>query len=326
MMSSTYPQLPRVHVSRPFPFLNLPAELRNRVYDAIIKDLPPFAKLTHDPSNVGCQTGFLGLVTANKQLRAEFHAMLMAKIKMEVALRDHIEFFNTFFPTKTKLLQLPRPLHVWVTVDRESRDAGVWDMRPFLIAKATTLYLHLDVRPSYMSNPGFMSLPCLGPKDRAGQLAWNLDSALERTPRSVFRDFEAGYIADFEVHMPQPNDLRGRWHLTIKKLCGGLTECEVDRFQTYSTALVDRERRGWPAFTSSKLMLHVVDFEGKLVEEWFTGKNGVLKQGDEEEDEDEGENSEEAEEEEDDDDNDDEGEEDDDDDDVDDDNEESYIW
>ena len=81
--------------------------------------------------------------------------------------------------------------------------------------------------------------------------------------------------------MPQPSDLRSRWHLTIKKLCGGLTDCEVDKFQTYSTALVDRERRGWPAFPSSKLMLHVVDFEGKLVEEWFIGKNGVLKQGDE---------------------------------------------
>jgi hypothetical protein len=65
--------------------------------------------------------------------------------------------------------------------------------------------------------------------------------------------------------MPQPNDLRGHWHLTIKKLCGGLTECEVDKFQTYSTALVDRERRGWPAFTSSKLMLHVVDFEVNLL-------------------------------------------------------------
>jgi hypothetical protein len=66
-------------------------------------------------------------------------------------------------------------------------------------------------------------------------------------------------------------------------------ECEVEKFQTYSTALVNHERGISPEFMFSKLMLHVVGFEGKLVQEWSTGSDDLLEKEGEEEEEKEGE-------------------------------------
>jgi hypothetical protein len=244
-----------------FPFLKLPAELRNHVYAFLLAALPKLVPL-RDPDASASARGsdFFALGSAKKQLRIEFWPLLLRTVKMQLHLRDLPSFINTFYRPNAGG---PRPLHVRVNVDVES--GFTWDMRPLMLAKATTRGLHLEFR-------------LVSEDEKAFELQSQLSKALRPASRSMLQRVRNGSISQiqfkwncFGTH---------RWAITVRKKCGGLENAEVGRFRDCCRLLRITTSFFWMIqVTQEKVFvnIHVVDFDGKRVENWLFRDNRLRK-------------------------------------------------
>jgi hypothetical protein len=132
--------------SNPFPFLRLPSELRNLVYSSTLPKPNTAIFLRYNPTTTEDGRGVFALINVNKQVRAEFRLLLMNDAhnwNLRVCFTDYPAFVKTFFPPDSTK---PRPLNVRVYIEIDNyRTTRSYDMRPLMLAKATTRGLQLKV-------------------------------------------------------------------------------------------------------------------------------------------------------------------------------------
>jgi hypothetical protein len=176
---------------QPFRFLDLPSEIRNKAYDSILCDREPNVRLKKVEQGTDMKHNFFGLANVNRQLRAEFGPLRMSNMGYIVPLIHYSAFVATFF---RPISRYPRPLRVRIEIglSQVGHDFS-WDMKPLMLAKATTPGLHLivtrvpyeypsDYRFNYMLN-----------------IAWLVggsNSGIYGPRKALLRDVKPGYISD----------------------------------------------------------------------------------------------------------------------------------
>jgi hypothetical protein len=254
-----------IATSKPFPFLDLPGEIRNKIYEFIIRSRDPIIRLKKVHRGTDAHS-FFGLANTNKKLRAEFGPLLMSGIRFHVQLLDYPAFVAFFFGPD---FQFSRPLRVQIKVENRVQHTFSWDMKPLILAKATTpgldlmLYDHPYSRAE-LPNYNYIS-----------DLAWLIGGRVKGSPwqytlygasRALLRDIKSGYISDIRIR-----DVRYRgpaWYLVVRKKEGGLRNGEMWKFWNHCRILCNRAG-GWDTILAN-VTIKVVDFQGKHVEEWFT--------------------------------------------------------
>lgn len=83
--------------SNAFPFLRLPGELRNRIYDWAIAALDTNLKLKPAQGDENVPWGVLALAQSCQQIRAEFRELLMMNVNIQFLFEDTAPFLETFF-------------------------------------------------------------------------------------------------------------------------------------------------------------------------------------------------------------------------------------
>jgi len=140
----------RASHKKAFPFLELPAELRNRVYDLAIEMTPQYAAtVIHRPNSTSAPFSFrhpgrpfLGLAQTNKQLRAEFGPILPGPRLRFATLHDYLSTFpladadlNTRIITACKDLADENVVTQDAGVDILPLLSAPWDTLPFRFVK-----------------------------------------------------------------------------------------------------------------------------------------------------------------------------------------------
>jgi hypothetical protein len=192
--------------------------------------------------------------------------LLMSGIRFHVQLLDYPAFVAFFFGPD---FQFSRPLRVQIKVENRVQHTFSWDMKPLILAEATTpgldlmLYDHPYSRAE-LPNYNYIS-----------DLAWLIGGRVEGSPwqytlygasRALLRDIKSGYISDIRTR-----DVRYRgpaWYLVVRKKEGGLRNGEMWKFWNHCRILCNRAG-GWDTILAN-VTIKVVDFQGKHVEEWFT--------------------------------------------------------
>lgn len=112
--------------SKPLCFLDLPGELRNRVYKEIIPHQPMRLRRTPRP-----EPGFylhLALANANKQIEAEFRPLYMEHMRVEVCWNDFLAYRETFFEM---VPEGPKPRDLIINLHPDDCGDSV-DVLPFI--------------------------------------------------------------------------------------------------------------------------------------------------------------------------------------------------
>jgi hypothetical protein len=140
-----------------FPFLRLPAELRNRVYDFAIDNNDKThghmfrTHLVHMPSlprkrqDEAARKSSIGLISTCQQIRSEFRPLFYRKWAAFVNFSDLLRFLDTFAPNNTSF-----PLLAHITVHLEDRDWDLqgWNLLPLLRAQKRILNTKWCFKPA----------------------------------------------------------------------------------------------------------------------------------------------------------------------------------
>jgi hypothetical protein len=252
-------------IAKPFRFLDLPAEIRNKVYDFVLCGRESNFRLNKIAERTDTSHSSIGLAEANKQLHAEFGPLRASNMGYIVPLIDYPAFVATFFGPNS---EYPRPLRVRIEIGLSGVDYDFsWDMKPLMLAKATTSGLRLTISKEGGCcdiSPYLFSIAWLSGGRAHGSLrAWG-----HKIARALRRDVKSGYISTIQFNWMQTRCERPTWLLVIKKKKGGLRDEEVRRCESYCSVL------RW-MFSSlfddaADITIKVTDLEGSHVEEWNT--------------------------------------------------------
>ncbi|KAF2023043.1 hypothetical protein EK21DRAFT_95237 [Setomelanomma holmii] len=210
---------------------------------------------------------FFRLMTVNQQVRAEFHDMLLDKLKIIVPLRNCLKFFDTFFLTSSNFLNLARSRYVQIAIGEEARAGGF-----FCPGKIPDF----PFRPWFGCGARPIDNRHKVAKRLRSQLLNNLELAFKRTPRCILPDIKSEYLEAIEYHIAWANNEQNYWYLTIKKKSGCLMEKETEKVQAYCDALLPFDNAGGELLHGGYVTVKVVDFQEKQWEEWKTDDVGDL--------------------------------------------------
>jgi hypothetical protein len=182
----------------PFPFLRLPAELRNQFYEYTASDIvdqlysrrDDRTRLYRDSRRFlrRCHSGHFGLTLVSRQIRAEvlplFQPPIPYKPHVVTKFRDLTVFLDTFFPsfrpTKASITKMSVEITLGdVAVLRE------YDMLPLIRAKAVRRSVEWDFKPdiSFFSEPR--------------KVCDLLDAAVESLEHSFMNDVQSELFSGF---------------------------------------------------------------------------------------------------------------------------------
>lgn len=226
--------------TKPLPFLLLPAELRNRVYQYLTQSSNRIVQLKRT-SNTNGTWDMLVFANSNKQLRAERRPFIFDKFTVKFFLPDYLTFMDTSHgfgnPLLRIILFMPRDLGTSCTMD----------LRPVLLAKAMIRGLQIDIARTPHQTHSDIFAAVLG--------------SLVRSPPGFLRDVKSGYITKMTIRHDEYGN-GAFWKITIAKKAGGLTPAEVAKCTEYRRLLNNGYFVGHVTF-------EVADLTGKHVEEWF---------------------------------------------------------
>jgi hypothetical protein len=226
--------------SEPLSFMHVPGELRNMVYDYVVDDPPLFEQLEHLSTNSERVASVLGLVNANKQIRAELRPYFTRHAKVQVPFRNLNPFLETYYGSDDTD---SRPLTVEVLVDLTDIETRFkWDVRPLIRARATTPGLHLSFKRYIDALPDRVAARQPRP-DQDPELMEQYAAALTRilndwyakaTPEQVLTSIQSGIVDkllfiwenDKVSNCPSRRVLSVRWHVTFKTEDGTLGDTE----------------------------------------------------------------------------------------------------
>ena len=151
--------------SGPFPFLRLPGEVRNKVYDFAIEDKHDIFEnmfrthMVHVPSLPPDEQGdtaresSIGLISTCQQLRTEFRPLFYKAWDAFIDFSNLLRFLETFAPNNTFF---PPLAHVTVHLKEEDWDIQEWNLLPLLraikrIPKTTWAFEHASHHLSAVS-------------------------------------------------------------------------------------------------------------------------------------------------------------------------------
>ncbi|KAF1843495.1 uncharacterized protein K460DRAFT_407847 [Cucurbitaria berberidis CBS 394.84] len=250
-------------------FIHLPAELRNRVYQFAIADLPTPTKLRYTPLTTQAPRGYRALTTVCRQVRAEFLPLYMRSVKIEISLLDMPRFFQFFFPDTDE--RNPKPTNVTVMVI--GADVSTYfaiEARFMLLAQAQTRDLELRFEPSYhyiaVESGGYYELD-----DWDSKFLADVFNDARKLHQKFHRDLERGYISSLTYNPSRWT--WATWTLTILKEVGGLVDTEIEKLSEYASILYTIREAG-----IVRASVRVEGLEGKCVEEYtFEPENGLIK-------------------------------------------------
>jgi hypothetical protein len=259
---------------KPFPFLVLPAKIRNKVYFFVTLGRIPIVRLRNVSSGTDSISLF-GLANANKQLRVDFLPLLMSNIEITVQLSDYPAFLTTFYGPG---FEFPRPIRVRIAAN--AGGAGhltSWDVMPLILAKATAPGLRLMVRelPDRAASSWLLEYERTK-NSYTHTLAWRIGGRIEYNPFryelygtsrvALIRDVRSGYVS--EIRFRYICNKKPAWSLVVRKMAGGLGDGEVKKVLLHCRTLRNG-MLGWNRIFST-VTIKVMDLKGNHVEEWFS--------------------------------------------------------
>jgi hypothetical protein len=278
----TSPEEPLI---RPFPFLRLPAELRNRIYDHIDRDISDdyrCGKLDfyHDQGHFArrCRRSCFGLTLVCQQIRNEvlplFSPIIPPNAHVEISFDDLGAFlaaiFPSYGPTKTPMTR------VSIKVTRDNAAAlREHDVLPLLTAKAFNRSVKWEYEPatlvcrySFSRGPGTMNesyyqYGLSSSHERLRQACDLLNKVIIFPVRGFLYDIRSGLFLGFHLcrrnssgrssQEPLPKPQEWDWKLTVQnqhEIIDQDTECSLASYSR-TLALSSYELRKLELFPQS---------------------------------------------------------------------------
>jgi hypothetical protein len=128
-----------------FPFLRLPAELRNRIYELATPEEKTWTPLKHVTLNTNGKCVFFGLAGVCKQVRTEYAPLLFSS-KFRIRLVDLAAWVTTFYEANRGTMVKPLDLDVAIGIEDIQAERS-WDKHSLSKAKATTRGLRIQFSP-----------------------------------------------------------------------------------------------------------------------------------------------------------------------------------
>lgn len=248
---------------KPFPFLRLPAEIRNRIYEYATADIPlrlrhslPF----HDRDR---KQGYIGLNTVCRQVRAEFHPLFYRDCVVLIKLCDFRSFLRTFL-SAAAINDTPIT-NLYVKVDHyHLSQREDWDILPLLQAKALKRHqqwwfwaLHDDPWSPYRQKSWL----------KLNELRDAFNNIVNSSPRSFLGDIKSGMFSEIRFCRADGKaSHEWNWKLVVRKKEGKLNEQEKKRMEEYCKQLAVRCRTDIEDFFG--VQIFVTNTRGKLVEKY----------------------------------------------------------
>jgi hypothetical protein len=114
--------------------------------------------------------------------------------------------------------------------------------------------------------------------EKALKLQSQLSEALGPASRSMLQRVRNGSISQIQFKWNRFGT--HRWAITVRKKCGDLHQVEVGRFRDYCRLLRIRTSVFWLGQVAQEKVfvnIHVVDFDGKRIENWLFRDNRLRK-------------------------------------------------
>ncbi|KAI4632082.1 uncharacterized protein J4E87_001553 [Alternaria ethzedia] len=185
-----------------FRFLDLPAELRNRIYEIVAagKDEPLSISqlLFREDGN------YAGLTRACAQIRAEYRPMQRRRAKLSVDFSDLDDFTRTFLTSSADMMILPLEVHVRVSLIKPGRTLH-FDSLPILKVKVENP--RLDIRIVIATVQKGFRVRGGGPHDAAALAtialtqAQDLNSLLLHSNKDWHACISNGFIGEVYIQM-----------------------------------------------------------------------------------------------------------------------------
>jgi len=127
---------------KPFPFLNLPAELRNQVYASVIEDIGV------DKAEKIPEKDELGLFTTSRQVNHEFRSMYWCTRAAQVPLESLPAFVKTFASASHAVGEFECPSKVDILISATEHHVGAnLDILPLMKIKAQMPNVKWEPKP-----------------------------------------------------------------------------------------------------------------------------------------------------------------------------------
>ncbi|KAF1843496.1 uncharacterized protein K460DRAFT_146315 [Cucurbitaria berberidis CBS 394.84] len=251
---------------KPFPFLHLPAEIRNQVYQYVSADIEGPLRLYHilPCYHRKSNSSYISLNTVCRQIRAEFHPLFYHNTKIVIRLDDFSSFIRTYLDTAASAYSITQIAKV--TVENcdaiLSREQG-WDILPLLQDKA----LNRDRKWSFQV--GWRSPMCQ-----------TLNKVVNCPTRRLLGDIKSGIFSEirFCQWAAQSGYVR-TWKLVVRKREDKLNHQEKKNMERYCQWMSVNSLDGMPLwnrldsgnFETESLVgveIFVCNARGRMVEKY----------------------------------------------------------
>ena len=283
--TSTYTLSISACEEKPFPFLRLPAEIRNRVYEYATAEMKRPLRLYHilPCYDRDSEHSYIGLNTICRQVRAEFRPLFYRNLEVVIHLRDLRPFLRTFFSAAI-IKDLPTMDLTVETVGFCISQEEEWDILPLLQAKAINRQqCWFDANCNESSHGFSWQLRAWTSFSGTEEICDSLNKMVNSPPCSFLGDIKSDVFSEIRFCRADERALNGWiWKLVVRKKEGKLNEQEKNRMERYSKELAVLRRVQHTTgnrWLSLALLNHVMDYHfgvqilvtntrGKLVEKY----------------------------------------------------------
>lgn len=253
---------------KPFPFLLLPAELRNHIYENLLIDSKPKIKLRHNACAADSPIsttggGFFAFTAVCKQIRKEFQPMLANSYEtIEIRSKYMFKFFDTFSARPFR----PKFLHIRVLLEDVTEEFKC-DMRSFFDFRFSAPRGY----KCYITGPPWFASTSPRVFDHVKVLQTLLHAG--NISRAFRADLKSGYISNVTYELK--SDHLQLWTLTISKHTVGLQNSEIEALTRYCEHLCFRKEPSEKAIN-----IKVQNHRGRVFEEYMWVRTYYMKHRD----------------------------------------------
>ena len=245
-----------------FPFMQLPPELRNSIYEFAIgvrTEPVTLVRQRHTIKRCRQPRGALALSQVCKQVRLELRRLYMRDARIAVELYDMAFFLTTWFPDHKPIMEIPAPINIllWITAEDVSANRTVEMRHFFLTLVRNPAPVWWCERQYFKWHSELYRDPLIYRKiNRLGRLLESADLVSDE----LLQDIQSGFISN--INFTTNRDGTFNWLLTVTKEGAtrgdSLTELECKKLEQYCQHLGHRP--------DTYISLQVKDETGKQVQ------------------------------------------------------------